>query len=39
MFNWQLSLLGLEFGSSIRAFAEVGMGEQGIVLGGVRVRF
>ena len=39
MFNWQASLIGMEFGTNLRAFAEVGMGEQGIVLGGVRVRF
>ena len=38
--NWQVSLLGIEAGSStIRGFAELGTGEQGIVLAGVRVKF
>ncbi|MBQ6032088.1 MAG: hypothetical protein IJL29_03585, partial [Prevotella sp.] len=39
-FNWQASLIGAEVGGeNIRAFAEVGMGEQGILLVGVRTRF
>lgn len=39
-FNWQASLLGIETGSpNIRAFAELGFGEQGIILGGVRYKF
>ena len=38
--NWQLSLLGLEAGSpNIRVFAEVGFGEQGILLAGLRYKF
>ena len=39
-FNWQASLLGLEVGSpQIRAFAELGVGEQGILCGGLRYKF
>ena len=39
-FNWQASLIGLEVGSrQIRAFGELGVGEQGIILGGVRYKF
>lgn len=39
-FNWQVSLLGVEAGSnSIRAFAELGVGEQGIGLIGLRYKF
>lgn len=38
--NWQLSLLGIEAGSpTIRAFTELGTGEQGIILAGVRYKF
>ena len=38
--NWQVSLLGLEGGSEYwRVFAELGMGEQGILLGGLRYKF
>ena len=38
--NWQASLLGIEAGSpTVRGFAELGTGEQGIVLAGVRVKF
>ena len=38
--NWQVSLLGIEAGSpTIRGFAELGTGEQGIVLAGVRLKF
>ena len=38
--NWQASLLGLEAGGrSVRAFAELGVGEQGVLLGGVRYKF
>jgi hypothetical protein len=29
----------LEFGSQIRGFAELGVGEQGFLLGGVRYKF
>lgn len=38
--NWQLSLVGLEAGSSkLRAFAELGIGEQGVALIGLRYKF
>lgn len=38
--NWQLSLLGIEAGSpTVRAFAELGFGEQGIILAGLRYKF
>ncbi len=38
--NWQLSVLGVEAGSpNLRAFTEVGVGEQGIFVFGVRARF
>lgn len=38
--NWQLTAIGVEVGSKqIRAFAELGAGEQGIVLGGIRCKF
>lgn len=39
-FAFQASLLGVEFGSqNIRAFFEGGMGEQGIVLAGLKYKF
>lgn len=39
-FNWQASLLGLEAGSAtIRGFAELGFGEQGVGLIGLRYKF
>lgn len=38
--NWQASLIGIEAGSpTVRAFAEFGTGEQGIILAGVRYKF
>ena len=38
--NWQASLLGIEAGSpTIRGFAELGFGEQGIILAGLRYKF
>ncbi|MBO4464383.1 MAG: hypothetical protein J5797_09355 [Prevotella sp.] len=38
--NWQVSLLGIEGGSpTIRGFLELGTGEQGIILAGVRYKF
>lgn len=37
--NFHVSFIGLEYGSTFRVFAEAGMGEQGIVLGGLRVKF
>ena len=39
-FNFQASLLGVEVGGQhVRGFAELGIGEQGIILGGVRYKF
>ena len=39
-FNWQVSALGLEFGGTqFRGFVEGGIGEQGIVLAGLRYMF
>ena len=38
-FNWQASLVGMEFGGALRGFVEVGFGEQGIILGGLRFKF
>lgn len=39
-FNWQVSGIGIEAGSPvIRAFTELGFGEQGMALAGVRVKF
>lgn len=39
-FMGQLSAIGIDGGSRhIRAFAELGVGEQGIILGGLRVKF
>ena len=39
-FNWQASLLGIEFGGThFRGFLEGGVGEQGVVLGGFRYKF
>ena len=40
MGNFQASLLGIEAGTpKIRAFAEAGIGEQGILLAGIRYKF
>ncbi len=39
-FNFQLTLLGLEAGSQhLRGYVELGVGEQGVMLAGVRYRF
>ena len=39
-FNFQASLLGVEAGSqNVRGFVELGIGEQGIALAGVRFKF
>jgi len=39
-FNWQVSLIGLEAGSkNVRGFTELGIGEQGVFLAGVRYKF
>ena len=38
--NWQISPLGLEAGSpTVRGFVELGFGEQGIALAGLRYKF
>ena len=38
--NWQLTLIGIEAGSPyLRAFAELGIGEQGVVCAGLRYKF
>lgn len=39
MFNFQATALGVEFGQSICGFAELGFGEQGAVLAGIRYKF
>lgn len=40
MFNFQATVIGFEAGSEkIRGFAELGMGEQGVLSAGVRVKF
>lgn len=40
MFNFQVSAIGAEFGNqSVRGFAELGFGELGVVLVGVRYKF
>lgn len=38
-FAFQVSALGFEFGAKFRGFIEVGVGEQGIVLGGLKMKF
>ena len=38
-FDWQVSLLGLEVGRTVRLFAEGGFGDQGVIMAGLRVRF
>ena len=38
-FNFQLTGFGIEFGSAFRVFAEAGLGEQGMILGGLRYKF
>ena len=40
LFNFQASLIGVEAGNQhVRGFAELGLGEQGIALAGVRFKF
>ena len=40
LFNFQVSLVGFEAGNrTVRGFAELGFGEQGIIHGGLRLRF
>lgn len=39
-FNWQASLIGIEAGSpTLRGFVELGVGEQGVAIGGIRYKF
>jgi len=38
-FIGQVSALGMEFGSQVRGFVELGFGEQGILLAGLRCKF
>ena len=37
--NWQASFIGMEFGSAFRGFVELGTGEQGIIMAGLRYKF
>lgn len=37
--GWQASLVGAEFGSAFRGFLELGCGEQGILVAGLRYKF
>lgn len=40
LLNWQLSFIGVEAGSPyLRGFAELGLGEQGVVCAGLRYKF
>lgn len=39
IFNFQASLIGIEAGGQLRGFAEFGMGEQGVILIGIRYNF
>jgi len=38
-FAWQASAVGAEFGSAFRGFLELGCGEQGILVAGLRYKF
>ncbi len=38
-FTFQVSALGVEFGSQFRGFAELGFGEQGVLVAGLRYKF
>ena len=39
-FNWQVSLIGIEGGGEhVRGFLELGIGEQGVAIAGVRCKF
>lgn len=38
-FMFQLSVLGAEFGGKFRGFAELGVGDQGILQAGIRYKF
>ena len=37
--NWQATFVGMEYGGAFRGFVELGTGEQGILLAGLRYRF
>ena len=39
IFNFQASVVGVEVGGALRGFAELGWGEQGIILAGLRLKF
>lgn len=40
LFNWQASVIGIEAGgATVRGFLELGIGEQGIGLAGIRYKF
>ncbi|MBQ4022939.1 MAG: hypothetical protein II612_02950 [Prevotella sp.] len=39
LFNFHASALGIEVGNKVCGFAELGFGEQGIIMGGVRCKF
>ena len=36
---WQASAVGAEYGSAFRGFVELGFGEQGILIAGLRYKF
>jgi hypothetical protein len=36
---FQLSFIGVEFGSKFRGFAEAGIGDQGFIQAGIRYKF
>lgn len=38
-FGWQASVVGAEFGSAFRGFLELGFGEQGLLVAGLRYKF
>ena len=38
-FNFQATFVGIEVGGALRGFAELGIGEQGIILAGLRYKF
>ena len=38
-FNFQATFVGVEVGGALRGFAELGIGEQGIILAGIRYKF
>ncbi|MBQ9465988.1 MAG: hypothetical protein IJU62_03310 [Muribaculaceae bacterium] len=38
-FGWQASVVGAEFGGAFRGFIELGVGEQGLLVAGVKYKF